>query len=245
MEAHQVVMWCHHVAPTTCRLSNGADATLSIKNGSPRRCSWSPQGPLKTNYSRRLIGWAPLSSHSHQCWFWAELWCLVLIYSVSLRGSGDTSFDLPANVSSCSLLYLFFSFYSCLCGLIRIREFRFFPTPNENNIIYRISCPTYFMTVCFCGALHPSALWILLKVDYGTKMSTPWGRERERESWREGEDESHGARGKVERNMQRTCQPEMGQVWGRTCATVGVSMPSFPEGCQKCLHEWKPFCQIR
>lgn len=31
----------------------------------------------------------------------------------------------------------------------------------------------------------------------------------------------------MERNMKRTHQPGVGQVWGRTYSAVGVSTPSF------------------
>ena len=87
----------------------------------------------------------------------------------------------------------------------------------------------------------PHSLWILLELDYGTKMSPLIGREgrRWRERERERERESRWARGqqsKVEREsgtgreearekktMERAPRPEMGQVWGRSWTEAGVS----------------------
>lgn len=79
----------------------------------------------------------------------------------------------------------------------------------------------FCFTVFFGDALWPSVLRILLKVDYGTKVSAPRERERERERMSHTEGE-----GRSGRNMKGSRQPAAGQVWGRTCSVVGVSTSS-------------------
>lgn len=81
----------------------------------------------------------------------------------------------------------------------------------------------------------PQVLWILLEVDYGTKMSTLRGRERERgrdrrRAWgtqSERESDTGGDIEKDRKKMERTPRPEMGREWDRRWSVTGVSTPPY------------------